>query len=113
MHDEQQPERARVLEEVGTVEFMTEFFKFFGPHRALQLMGWAVLWGVTGVENSPEFRARLKERGISQATAYRASLDFRRFREWVEHRVGHPVTMEELLTELKATDGQEFLASRN
>lgn len=107
------PERRRLIAEVGTVEFMSELFSFFGPHRALQLMGWAVLWGVTGVENGPEFRAKLKERGISQATAYRASLDFRRFRDHVEFRMGHPVTMEEVLSELKSTDGVQLLASQS
>ncbi len=37
--EEQKPERRRVLDEVGAVEFMSEFFKFFGTGRALQLLG--------------------------------------------------------------------------
>lgn len=95
------PERRRIFEEVGEVEFMTEFFRFFGPHRALQLIGWAVVWGVRGIENTPEFREQLKAQGISRSTAYTAAMDFRRFKEWVEYRVGHPITDEELMRDLQ------------
>ncbi len=110
---EQSLERRRILDEVGTVEFMGEFFKFFGTGRALQLLGWAALWGVQGVENGPAFREELKRRGISRATAYRASLDFRRFRQFVEFRIGSPVTTEELLNDLQQAEneGKIHLAS--
>lgn len=110
---DEKPERRRIYEEMGDVEFMTEFFKFFGPRRAMQLMGWAVLWGVKGVEVGPEFREKLKVQGISQATAYRASLDFRRFRDFVEYRVGHPVTMDEIVAELRNSNGDDLLNSEN
>jgi hypothetical protein len=111
--EEQRPERRRVLDEVGTVEFMSEFFKFFGTGRGLQLLGWVALWGVQGIENGPAFREELKRRGISRATAYRASLDLRRFRQFVEFRVGHPVTNEELLEDLKQAEdeGKKHLLS--
>ncbi len=110
---EQSLERRRILDEVGTVEFMGEFFKFFGTGRALQLLGWAALWGVQGVENGPAFREEMKKRGISRATTYRAALDFRRFRQFVEFRVGHPMTTEELLQDLKQAEeeGKEYLLS--
>ncbi len=104
MSQEEQQGRRRILDEVGAVEFMSEFFKFFGTGRALTLIGWVTLWGVQGIENGPEFREELKKRGISRATAYRAALDFRRFRQFVEFRVGHPVTTEELLQEFKAAE---------
>lgn len=98
---EEKPQRRRIIDEIGTVELMTELFKFFGTYRALQLVGWATLWGIQGVQNSPEFREKLKERGVSRSVVYRASMDLRRFKDWVEFRVGHPVTMEELLEDLK------------
>lgn len=114
MSEQDQPlERRRILDEVGAVEFMSEFFKFFGTGRALQLIGWAAMWGVQGVENGPAFREEMKRRGISRATAYRASLDLRRFRQFVEFRVGHPVTTEELLQDLEQAEeeGKQHLLS--
>jgi hypothetical protein len=113
MHDEQQPKPGRVLDELGAVGFMTEFFRFFGTGRALQLIGWAALWGVQGVENGPEFREELQRRGISRATAYRAALDFRRFKQFVEARAGHPVTNEELIADLEQAEreGKDKIAS--
>ncbi len=96
-------EKRRDVEQVGNAEFLSEFVSFFGAKRAVQLAGWAVLWGVSGVENGPEFRRRLEAQGLSRATAYRASLDFRRFKEHLEAKDGRPVPMAWLVSTLVAS----------
>jgi hypothetical protein len=96
-------EKGRDVEQVGNAEFLSEFVSFFGAKRAVQLAGWAVLWGVTGVENGLEFRRRLEAQGLSRATAYRASLDFRRFKEHLEAKEGHPVPMAWVVSTLVAS----------
>ena len=104
MSEGEQPGRS--IDELGVLEFMNEFWKFFGHLRGVQLFGWAMLWGVQGIENGPEFREKLKKEGFSRSAAYRASLDFRRFRMYIEQRVGHPVTNEELYEELRHAEEQ-------
>jgi hypothetical protein len=96
-------EKRREIDEVGDAEFLSEFVSFFGAKRAVQLAGWAVLWGVSGVENGPEFRRRLEAQGLSRATAYRASFDFRRFKEHLEAKDGRPVPMAWLVSTLVAS----------
>jgi hypothetical protein len=86
-------EKKRDVDEVGDAELLSEFVSFFGAKRAVHLIGWAVLWGVTGVENGPDFRKKLAAQGVSRATAYRAALDFRRFGEHLESKEGRPVSM--------------------
>lgn len=96
-------EKKRDFEEVGDAELLSEFISFFGAKRAVQLAGWAVLWGVTGIENGPEFRRKLEAQGLSRATAYRASLDFRRFKEHLEAKDGRVVPMAWLVATLVAS----------
>jgi hypothetical protein len=96
-------EKRRDVDEVGDAEFLSEFVSFFGAKRAVQLAGWAVLWGATGVENGPEFRRKLEVQGLSRATAYRASFDFRRFKEHLEAKEGRPVPMAWLVSTLVAS----------
>ena len=81
-------EKKRDVDDVGHIEFFTEFVKYFGLKRAVYLTGWAVLWGVAGVENGPEFREKLKAQGVSRATAFRIAQDFRRFQEHLEAKEG-------------------------
>jgi hypothetical protein len=95
--------KKRGVDEVGDAELLSEFITFFGAKRAVQLAGWAVLWGVTGVENGPEFRRKLEAQGLSRATAYRAAFDFRRFKEHLEAKEGRPVPMAWLVRALVAS----------
>jgi hypothetical protein len=96
-------EKRREVDEVGDAELLSEFVNFFGAKRAVHLAGWAVLWGVAGVENGPEFRKRLAAQGVSRATAYRAALDFRRFGEHLEANGGRPVSMAWVVSTLVAS----------
>jgi hypothetical protein len=82
-------EKTREIDSVGNVEFFAEFVKFFGTRRAMELAGWAVLWGVTGkVDNIVEYRQELIARGMARSSVYRATLDFRKFREYLEGKEG-------------------------
>jgi hypothetical protein len=96
-------EKRRDVDAVGDAELLSEFVSFFGAKRAVQLAGWAVLWGVTGIENGPEFRKRLESQGLSRATSYRASLDFRRFKGHLESKDGRVVPMAWLVATLVAS----------
>jgi len=94
------PER-RDLDDVGGVEVVTELFKMFGPKRGAELVGWAVLWGVSGVQDMKALREDLEARGLSQATAYKALADFRRLRERLEEKEHRPLTMPEIIHRLR------------
>ncbi len=86
-------EKRREIDEVPGGELLSDFVEFFGVKRAVYLIGWLFLWGVTGVENGPDFRKKLAAQGVSRATAYRAALDFRRFGEHIETKEGRPFSM--------------------
>lgn len=89
-----------ILDGMSGTEFLREFVGFFGAHRAASLVGWAILWGVQGIENGPEFRAKLEAEGLSRATVYRASADFRRFRDHLESVYHVPVPFDRIVSKL-------------
>ena len=94
----------RDIGDVGDWELFTEFFRFFRHERAIQLIGWTVLWGVTGrVDDLAGLRRELEARGLSKSAVYRAAADFRRFREHLEALEHRPVSMAYLLRRLAAS----------
>lgn len=89
-----------ILDNMTQAEFIAEFVKFFGAQRAATLVGWAVLWGVQGIENGSDYRAKLEGQGLSRSTAFRASADFRRFREHLEDRYSMAVPYDSIFRKL-------------
>jgi hypothetical protein len=81
-------EKKRDIDRVGGLEIWTELFKMFGPKRAAELVGWAVVWQLTGVSDLKAMREDLESRGLSQATAYKAAADVRRFVRRLEDTAG-------------------------
>jgi hypothetical protein len=91
----------RDLNQVGGLEIVTELFKMFGPKRGAELIGWAVVWGVTGVKDARQVRHDLEARGLSQATAYKAAADFRKLGERLEDKEGRPFSFPEIFQGLR------------
>lgn len=89
-----------LIDNMSDAEFFKEFVGFFGLKRALALAGWAVLFGVQGIENGPDYRAMLEAQGLSRSTAYRASADLRRFREHLEGQFHMPVPFDRIVRKL-------------
>ncbi len=97
----QPPDRERtVLDDMGGWELFTELVTMFGPQRTTELIGWAFIWGLTGVEKVSELRKDLEARGMSKSAIYRAAADFKRFREEMERQRGCYVPMEQVLKEI-------------
>jgi hypothetical protein len=91
----------RILDDMGGVQFMKDLVECFGFQHAARLAGWAVLWGITGVENTPEYRQRLIDRGLAHATVYRAAADWRKFGEWLEAKYHRPFSSAEMELKLR------------
>ena len=89
----------RNIDEVSDFELFTELFKFFRAERAIQLIGWAVLWGVTN-EDPKVMREKLEQQGLSKSSTYRALADFRRFREHLEDKQNRPLKLGEVVQRL-------------
>jgi hypothetical protein len=92
-------ETKRNIDEVSDFEIFTELFKFFRSERAIQLIGWAVLWGVTN-EDPKKMREDLEQQGLSKSGTYRALADFRRFREHLEAKQNRPLKVVEVIQRL-------------
>jgi hypothetical protein len=94
-------EPKRDIDDVSGLEILTELFKMFGPKRGAELVGWCVVWGVTGVKNAKEVREDLEARGLSQATAYKAASDVRKLRERLEDKQGRSFSLPEIIHGLR------------
>ncbi len=95
-------EKKREVDDVGPVEIVGELFNLFGTRRAVALIGWSTWWGVTGVTDVKELRLSLEARGLSYASAYRATADFRKFREYLESKEKRPFSVLEAVQVLRA-----------
>ncbi len=93
--------KKRDLDDVGGVELMSEMFRLFGATRAAELIGWAVLWGVTGVKDAKQVRQDLEARGLSESTAYRAAADFRKLRDELEKKEQRTLTFADVIGRFK------------
>jgi hypothetical protein len=95
-------EKNRDVDDVGAVELVSELFAVFGTRRAFALIGWATWWGVCGVTDLKELRLSLEARGLSYASAYRATAEFRKFRAHLESRENRPFSVAEAVQVLRA-----------
>jgi hypothetical protein len=107
--DEEEKRRGRnaVFESIPSHEIIGVMVEMFGLRHTLTLIGWAIRWGVQGIENGPEFRAKLKAEkgeGASRSAVYRASLDYRRFGDELETRYKVPVDSELLYRSVSQSD---------
>jgi hypothetical protein len=83
--------------------------EMYGIKHTFSMIGWAVSWGARGIENGPEFRATLKENGLSRTTAYRISLDYRRLGDELEKRYGAPVDSDIIYNRVMETEIADYI----
>jgi hypothetical protein len=93
-------ENKRNIDELSDFVIFTELFKFFRAERAVQLIGWAVLWGVTNAEEPKKMREKLEQQGLSKSGTYRALADFRKFGEHLEGVQNRPLKVVEVIQRL-------------
>jgi hypothetical protein len=74
----------RDIEDIPADEFFIEFVKFFGPERAMALIGWCLSFSLIGVYDPPKIRKELETKGCTKSSLYRALADLRRFGEHLE-----------------------------
>ena len=86
-----------VFDEIEDLTVFREMVAFFGLRRFMELVGWAVLWGVMGIKSVNEMRKELEEQGLSKSATYRAAADFRRLRVYLEEKYQRPVAMSEAI----------------
>lgn len=89
-----------ILEQMGSAEFWALLSKQFGGRRATELLGWALVLAVSGLQNGPELRESLRERGLSRSSFYRALADLRAFGEFLERDYHRKMSVEEVVRKL-------------
>jgi hypothetical protein len=77
-------EKIRDIDDIPNHEFFIELVKFFGPERAIGLIGWAALFCIAGVWDGASLRKQLEEQGFKKSAIYNALADIRRFGEFME-----------------------------
>lgn len=86
---------------VGDLELTLLMMEMFGTRRSMELVGWAVRWGLTGeADDIAGARRRLIEEGLGRSSVYRAMADFRLLRERIDATEGGAITMRELVGRL-------------
>lgn len=89
-----------ILDSMNAGQLMSEMSCLFGVGRVAELIGWAVIWGLTGVQSVRELRSKLEDRGMSQASAYRAATDFKRFGDHLYAKYHRRYDLPELLEKM-------------
>jgi hypothetical protein len=92
-------ETKRNIDELSDLEIFTELFRFFRAERAIQLIGWGVLFGVANVD-AKAMREKLEQQGLSKSSTYRALADFRRFVEHLQEKQNRPLKLVEVIQRL-------------
>ena len=90
-----------VTDDLSPVKFFGEMKALFGTRRMVELIGYAVLWGVAGIDDVAEMRNRYEDAGLSEAAMYRAMRDYRRFGTVLLEKHGRRVEMKELLRRMR------------
>lgn len=86
-----------IMERMGSMQMLSAMQKCFGGRRATELIGWAILFAVAGIENGPKLRRALEQAGYSESAFYRALADYRKFAEFLEREYKHKVSLEEVV----------------
>ena len=95
-------EKRGEMRPVGDLELLALMVEMFGSRRAMELVGWASRWALTGeVENADVARRRLLEQGLARSSVYRALVDLRAVRDRIDATEGRKVSMLEFFTLLR------------
>lgn len=82
------------------VAFFKEMVGVFGVRRTTDLIGWAVLWGVMGIEDVPQMRKKMFAEGLSDRAGYRAAADFRKFGDHIMRTYLRRMGMKEIIEKI-------------
>lgn len=102
MVEERTPRDQQLLDDIvdghlSPLAFMAALQRFAGTRRMLEMVGFACLWGVVGVESVQGMRKQYDEAGLSQRAAYRCAADFQRFGTYLLETYGREVEMRQIL----------------
>lgn len=92
----------RGIDDISGDEFFIEFIKFFGPERAMALMGWCLSFTFIGVYDPPKIRRQFEQKGLTKSALYRALADLRRFGEHLEAQNYTPVSLKSICLRVAA-----------
>jgi hypothetical protein len=84
------------LDDVSDWDFLKIMYDLFGVRRCAELVGWSVIFALSGVKDLKAMREDLEARGLSERTAYRAAADFKRLKDALEGHLRRDVTVEEV-----------------
>lgn len=95
---EQERERLEgIVDALSPMEFFRAMHECHGSRRCMELAGWAVVWGLLGVESVRDMRRRYEEAGLTKSSAYRAAADYRLFADFLLVKYGREFEMKEIL----------------
>ena len=89
-----------VIDGLPPLAFFGAMQELHGSRRVMELVGWAVVWGLLGVESLRDMRQRYEEAGLTKSSAYRAAADFKKFADFLLLRYGREFEMKEILAGL-------------
>jgi hypothetical protein len=81
-------ETKSVLDEMSGPEMVAALLDYFGGKRTTQIIGWVVLFGLSGFKTGSEMRAYLESRGLSRSAMYRALADLKKFSDALDAERG-------------------------
>jgi hypothetical protein len=81
-------ETKSVLDDMGGLDLTGEMVRYFGGKRATELIGWALLFGLSGFKTGGEMRAYLEAKGLSKSAMYRALADLKKFADDLDAEQG-------------------------
>ncbi len=90
-----------IIDKMSTFEFVKLFTECFPGRRSTELIGWAFLFAVAGINNGPKLRHALEQAGYSESAFYRALADFRKFGEFVEKKYHAKMTVEQIVEKIR------------
>jgi hypothetical protein len=76
-------ETKSVLDDMSGPEMIAAMLDHWGGKRTTQIIGWVVLFGLSGFKTGSEMRAYLEARGLSKSAMYRALADLKEFSDAV------------------------------
>ena len=91
----------RAVDDLNPVQFFAAMQNCFGTRRMVELVGYAVLWGVLGVEDVAAMRRRYEEAGLSERAMFRAASDYKKFGDYLLREYGRRVQLKELLQRMQ------------
>jgi hypothetical protein len=99
--EEEQAGVVRVVDALSPGEFFKSMRDCFGTRRMIELIGYAVLWGVLGVDDLGSMRRRYEEAGLSERSMYRAAADYKKFGDYLFREHNQRLELKEMLRRMQ------------